>query len=76
MLVGKYLTSYDFLSVSMKEFVPMSVKSAFEARLGNVVFQLVHKRMSIGYGIVRSNIGLLRMICMRLGMAMGRVRIG
>jgi hypothetical protein len=38
-LSGKDLTSYDFLSVSKEGFVPMSVKPAFEARLGIVVFQ-------------------------------------
>jgi hypothetical protein len=36
---GKDLTSYDFLSVSKEGFVPVSVKPAFEARLGNIVFQ-------------------------------------
>jgi hypothetical protein len=38
-LSGKDLTSYDFLRVSKEGFVPMSVKLASEARLGNVVFQ-------------------------------------
>jgi hypothetical protein len=36
---GKDLTSYDFLSISKEEFVPVSIKLAFEAQLGNVVFQ-------------------------------------
>jgi hypothetical protein len=38
-LSGKDLTCYDFLSVSKEGFVPLSVKPASEARLGNVVFQ-------------------------------------
>jgi hypothetical protein len=38
-LSGRDLTGYDFLSVSKESFVPMFVKPAFEARLGNVVFQ-------------------------------------
>jgi hypothetical protein len=38
-LSGRDLIGYDFLSVSMEGFVPMSVKLASEARLGNVVFQ-------------------------------------
>jgi hypothetical protein len=38
-LSGKGLIGYDFLSVSKDGFVPVSVKPAFEARLGNVVFQ-------------------------------------
>jgi hypothetical protein len=38
-LSGRDLTGYVFLSVSKKGFVPMSVKPAFEAQLGNVVFQ-------------------------------------
>jgi hypothetical protein len=38
-LSGTDLTGYDFLSVSKEGFVPVSVKSAFEARLSNVVFQ-------------------------------------
>jgi hypothetical protein len=33
------LIGYDFLSVSKEGFVPVSVKPASEARLGNVVFQ-------------------------------------
>jgi hypothetical protein len=36
---GKDLISYDFLSISKEGFVPMSVKPASKARLGNVVFQ-------------------------------------
>jgi hypothetical protein len=36
-LSGKDLTGYDFLSVSKKGFVPVSIKPASEARLGNVV---------------------------------------
>jgi hypothetical protein len=35
----KDLTGYDFLSISKEGFVPVSIKSAFEARLDNVVFQ-------------------------------------
>jgi hypothetical protein len=38
-LSGKDLTSYDFLSVSKEGFVSVSIKPAFEARLGNIVFQ-------------------------------------
>jgi hypothetical protein len=38
-LSGRDLIGYDFLSVSMEGFVPMSMKPASEARLGNVVFQ-------------------------------------
>jgi hypothetical protein len=38
-LSGKDLIGYDFLSVSKEGFVPVSVKPAFEAWLGNVVFQ-------------------------------------
>jgi hypothetical protein len=38
-LSGKDLTSYDFLSISTKGFVFMSIKPASEARLGNAVFQ-------------------------------------
>jgi hypothetical protein len=36
---GKDLTGYDFLSIFKEGFVPVSVKPASEARLGNVVFQ-------------------------------------
>jgi hypothetical protein len=38
-LSGKDLIGYDFLNISKEGFVPMSVKPASEARLGNVVFQ-------------------------------------
>jgi hypothetical protein len=38
-LSGRDLIGYDFLSVSKEGFVPVSVKLASEARLGNVVFQ-------------------------------------
>jgi hypothetical protein len=38
-LSGKDFTGYGFLSVSKEDFVPVSVKSASKARLGNVVFQ-------------------------------------
>jgi hypothetical protein len=38
-LSGKDLTNYHFLSVSKDVFVSMSVQPAFEARLGNIVFQ-------------------------------------
>jgi hypothetical protein len=38
-LSGRDLTGYNFLSVSKEGFVPVSVKLASEARLGNVVFQ-------------------------------------
>jgi hypothetical protein len=38
-LSGKDLTGYDFLSISKNGFVHMSVKSASEDRLDNVVFQ-------------------------------------
>jgi hypothetical protein len=38
-LSGKDLTGYDLFSISKKGFVHMSVKPAYEARLGNVVFQ-------------------------------------
>jgi hypothetical protein len=38
-LSGRDLTGYDFLSVSKEGFVPVSVKLAFEAWLGIVVFQ-------------------------------------
>jgi hypothetical protein len=37
-LSGRDLTGYDFLSVSKEGFMPVSVKPAFEARLGNIVF--------------------------------------
>jgi hypothetical protein len=37
----------------------MSIQLAFDAQLGDVIFQLVHKKMSSGYGIAQSNIGLL-----------------
>jgi hypothetical protein len=37
-LLGKDLIGYDFLSVSKEGFVAVSVKLAFEAQLGNVVF--------------------------------------
>jgi hypothetical protein len=36
---GKDLIGYDFLSISKEGFVPMSIKLASKARLGNVVFQ-------------------------------------
>jgi hypothetical protein len=36
---GKNLIGYDFLSISNEGFVPVSIKSASEAWLGNVVFQ-------------------------------------
>jgi hypothetical protein len=38
-LSGKDLIGYNFLIISKEGFVPMSVKSASEAWLGNVVFQ-------------------------------------
>jgi hypothetical protein len=38
-LSGRDLTCYDFLSVSKEGFVPVSIKPASEAQLGNVVFQ-------------------------------------
>jgi hypothetical protein len=38
-LSGKDLASYDFLSLSKDGFVPVSVKLASKAWLGNVVFQ-------------------------------------
>jgi hypothetical protein len=38
-LSGRDLIGYDFLSISKKGFVPMSVKPASKAWLGNVVFQ-------------------------------------
>jgi hypothetical protein len=38
-LSGKDLVGYYFLSVSKDGFVPMSIKPASEARLGNAVFQ-------------------------------------
>jgi hypothetical protein len=38
-LSRKELTGYDFLSVSKEGFVPVSIKPASEARIGNVVFQ-------------------------------------
>jgi hypothetical protein len=38
-LLRRDLIGYDFLSVSKEGFVPVSVKPASEARLGNVVFQ-------------------------------------
>jgi hypothetical protein len=37
-LSGKDLTGYDFLSISKERFVPVSIKPASEAQLGNVVF--------------------------------------
>jgi hypothetical protein len=37
-LLGKDLIGYDSLSVSKEGFVAVSVKLAFEAQLGNVVF--------------------------------------
>jgi hypothetical protein len=36
---GKNLTGCDFLSISNEGFVPVSIKPASEAWLGNVVFQ-------------------------------------
>jgi hypothetical protein len=59
------LTGYDFLSVTKEGFVPVSIKSAFEARLGDIVFQCVRKIISSGYGISWDNIGLLRTISAR-----------
>jgi hypothetical protein len=38
-LSGRDLRGYDFLSVSKEGFVPVSIKSASEARLCNIVFQ-------------------------------------
>jgi hypothetical protein len=38
-LLGRDLIGYDFLNVSKEGFVPMSLKSASKAWLGNVVFQ-------------------------------------
>jgi hypothetical protein len=38
-LSGRDLTGYDFFSVSKDGFVPVSVKPASKARLGDVVFQ-------------------------------------
>jgi hypothetical protein len=43
-LSGRDLTDYDFLSIFKEGFVPIYVKSAYEARLGNVVFQCVCKK--------------------------------
>jgi hypothetical protein len=48
---GRDLIGYDFLSISKEGFVPISVKSTSEARLSNVVFLLVCKRILSGYGI-------------------------
>jgi hypothetical protein len=59
----KDLIGYYFASVSKEGFMHVSVKPASDARLDNVVFQCVSKRMSSGYGIARNNIGSLRMIC-------------
>jgi hypothetical protein len=36
-LSGRDLTGNDFLSISKEQFMPVSVKLAFEARLGNVL---------------------------------------
>jgi hypothetical protein len=58
-LSGRDLICYDFLGFYEDGFVPVYVKPASEARLGNVVFQCVCKRMSSDYGIARNNIGLL-----------------
>jgi hypothetical protein len=38
-LSRKDLTGYDFLSVSKKGFVPVSVKPTSKAQLSNIVFQ-------------------------------------
>jgi hypothetical protein len=38
-LSGKDLTGYDFLSICKEGVVPVSIKLAFKAQLGNVVFQ-------------------------------------
>jgi hypothetical protein len=38
-LSGKELIGYNFLSVTKDGFVPVSVQPAFEARLGDVIFQ-------------------------------------
>jgi hypothetical protein len=38
-LLGKDLIGYDFLSVFKEGFVLVSAKPAFEARLGNIMFQ-------------------------------------
>jgi hypothetical protein len=62
-LSGKDLIGYNFFTIFKEEFVPVSIKPASEAQLGNVVFQGVRKRILSGYGITRSNIGLLRTIC-------------
>jgi hypothetical protein len=64
-LLGKDLAGYDFLKVSKDGFMPVSIKPAFKAQFGNVVFQRVRKRMSSGYDIAQSDIGLLRTIYVR-----------
>jgi hypothetical protein len=64
-LSGKDLAGYNFLSISKDGFVPVSIKLVSEARLDNVVFQSVCKRMLSGYGIARNNIGLLQTIYVR-----------
>jgi hypothetical protein len=38
-LLGRDLSGYDFLSISKEGFVPVFVKPASKAWLGNVVFQ-------------------------------------
>jgi hypothetical protein len=58
-LSGRDLTCYNFLSVSKEDVVPVSIKPASEARLGNVVFQWARKRMLSSYGITRNNISPL-----------------
>jgi hypothetical protein len=63
-LSGRDLIGYDFFSISKEGFVPVFVKPASEARLSNSV-PMSTQKMSSGYGITWSNIGLLRMICAR-----------
>jgi hypothetical protein len=59
------LSGYDFLNITKDGFVPMSLQPASEAWLDDVGFQCMSRRMSSGYGITQSNIGLMRMICVR-----------
>jgi hypothetical protein len=44
-LSGRDILGYDFLSITKDGFVPVSVQPAFEAPLGDIGCQLMHKRM-------------------------------
>jgi hypothetical protein len=59
------ISSYEFLSVTKDEFVPMYAQPASEAWHNDVGFHGVCKRILSDYSIAQSNISLIRTICAR-----------